>query len=287
MSARRLLVLAGSALVSACASSPRAMQRALDPSMERVLVMEQYLGTVVGVTRHPSRMMRSDGFVYVSDVSPVMRYFAALGDSAAYLPLRRFLETRLLFEDSAGLKLARRFREGDPPERATPYGYLWTGTALLEGWRTLRDTASARLLAQLDPASVGAAPGRGEMYRLSTDCGAALDAVATDAAPARAVLARARRFVRSAQAAREQAAMGVTASEGEVDLLSCLTRVGLALDDADAAVTYLDRMLDLLQPFLSHSGRTDVGTGADVLLTLHRVREQGPGWAAPNSRPGR
>jgi hypothetical protein len=72
-----------------------------------------------------------------------------------------------------------------------------------------------------------------------------------------------------------------------VDLLSCLTRIGLALNNPDATVRYLDRMLDLLEPFLTHSGRTDLGTGADVLLTLHRVREAGPKWAFPHEPGGR
>jgi len=284
-----ITVAAGAAAQPAhtIAPSTAAMRRALEPSMERVIILERYLGTVVGLTKHPSRMTRSDGFVYLSDLAPVMRQFAELGNRASYLPLRQFLERSMVRENGAEAQLSRRYRADAPFERATPYGYLWTSKALLEGWRSLGDTASAQLLARLNPAAVGAAPGRGEMYKLSTDCGDALDVVRSDPAPARAVLARARTFVGSAAARQEQLAMGVSASEGEVDLLSCLTRAGLALNNPDATVRYLDRLLDLLHPFLAHSGRTDLGTGADVLLTLHRVREAGPKWSAPSPAGGR
>ncbi|MBM3906692.1 MAG: hypothetical protein FJ363_01310 [Gemmatimonadetes bacterium] len=284
-----ITVAAGAAAQPSNSSAPSAaaMRRALEPSMERVLILERYFGTVVGLTKHPSRMTRSDGFVYLSDLAPVMRQFAELGERESYLALRQFLERGMVRENGAEVQLSRRYRADAPFELATPSGYLWTGKALLEGWRSLGDTASAQLLARINPGAAGTAAGRGEMYKLSTDCGDALDVVRSDPAPARAVLVRARTFVGSPAARKEQLAMGVTAAEGEVDLLSCLTRVGLALNNPDVAVRYLDRMLDVLQPLLTHSGRTDLGTGADVLLTLHRVREAGPKWSAPSPAGGR
>lgn len=279
---RRRLRLLGllSVLAGGCAVAQTRMQRALDPSMERVLIVEQYLSTVAGMSAYPERMSRSDGFVYISDLAPVLRYFAERGERERYVALRRFVMEQMMWRDATGLMLARRYRRGEPLERATSYGYLWIRKALLVGWDNLSDTASAQALAQLVPLPESATSGRNALYELSMGCADAMDVVASDPAPARAVLTRARQFLRTEQARQDQRAVGAV-SEGEVDLLSCLTRAGLAVRDPDATVRHLDRMLDLLDPLVIHSGRADVGTSADILLTLYRVRELGPSWSAP------
>jgi hypothetical protein len=296
MSGRLRVVVVGLAALSALAAlselaapaamAQRPMQRALEPSMERVLIMEDYLRTVSGLSKHPERLSRSDGYVYLSDLAPVMRYFAETEDRASYVQLRTFLLANMLQRRPEGILLARRFRTGQPFERATPYGYHWTRKALLDAWQAFGDTISAATLAQLVPIEQDGASSSG-MYTLSLDCADAMDVVKSDPAPGRAVLSRAKSFVGTKKAREEQLATGSVAAEGEVDLLSCLTRLGVALNDPDAAVRYLDRMLDLLHPFLQHSGRTDLGTGADVLLTLHRVREAGPTWSALPARGAR
>jgi hypothetical protein len=267
-------------LAAACASTPqRRMHRALDASMERVLRTEAYLRSVAGITGQPSRLARGDGFIYVSDVAPVMRYLAETRDTVRYRALRSFLTEKLMRRGPSGFELARRYREGDAWEGATAYGYRWATQALSEGWRLLADTTSARVLAQAAPFEARAAQNPSEMYRLSMDCSDAVEIVASDPAPARAVMARARKLVGSRKAAEEQAALGYTAVEGEVDLLSCLTRVALSLEDPDATVWGLDHLLDHIKPMLVHSGRPDLGTAADILLTLRRVREAGPEYA--------
>lgn len=267
-------------LAAGCASAPSArMGRALDASMERVLRTESYLRSVAGISSHPSRLTRSDGFVYLSDVAPILRYLAEVRDTARFRTLRSFATDKMMRRGPSGYEMARRYREGGAFEGATPYGYTWTTQALAEGWRLLGDTASASVLAQMAPFGAGAAQNPSVMYQLSVACGDASEVVKADPAAARAVLARARKFVGSQRAAEEQAAPGSTAVEGEVDLLSCLTRLGLALEDPDASVWYLDHLLDRLKPLLMHSGRPDLGTAADILLTLRRVREAGPEYA--------
>lgn len=264
-------------LAAGCASAPPArMRRALDASMERVLRTEAYLRSVAGISSHPSRLMRGDGFVYISDVAPILRYLAEVRDTARFRALRAFTTDKLMRRGPSGVQVARRYREGEAFEAATPYGVVWTTQALAEGWRLLGDTASASVMAQLAPQDPSPAPNPSEMYQLSLACGDAMDVVTADPAPARAVLRQARTLVGSAKAAKEQAALGVTAVEGEVDLLSCLTRAGVALHDPDATVRYLDRLLDRMAPLVVHAGRPDMGTAADILLTLRRVREAGP-----------
>lgn len=283
MSPRALTLAALSAVLvvaAGCASAPPArMHRALDASMERVLRTEAYLRSVAGISSYPSRLTRGDGFVYISDVAPILRYLAEVRDTARFRSLRSFTIDKMMRRGPSGFEIARRYREGEGFLEATPYGYVWTTQALAEGWRLLGDTVSASVLAQLAPHEAASAQNPSEMYQLSLACGDAMDAVAFDQAPARAVLKRARTLVGSAKAATEQAALGVTAVEGEVDLLSCLTRVGIAVQDPDATVRYLDRLLDRMAPLLVHSGRPDMGTAADILLTLRRVREAGPEYS--------
>lgn len=283
MTRRALTVTALTALLAlahGCASSPPVrLRRALDASMERVLRTESYLRSVAGISSQPARLTRGNGFIYVSDVAPILRYLADVRDTTRFRALRGFMTDKLLRRGPAGYEVARRYREGDAFERATPYGYLWTTQALAEGWRLLGDTASASVLAQMAPSAVGAEQSPSIMYQLSVQCGDASEVVRADPAAARAVLARAKKFIGTQRAAEEQAALGSTAVEGEVDLLSCLTRLGLALQDPDATVWYLDHLLDHIKPMLVHSGRPDLGTSADILLTLRRVREAGPAYA--------
>lgn len=283
MMPRALTIVALSGVVvlaAGCASAPSArMRRALDPSMERVLRTESYLRSVSGVSSHPSRLTRSDGFVYLSDAAPILRYLAEVKDTARYRALRGFLTDKMMRRGPSGFELARRYREGEAFQAATPYGYLWASQALAEGWRLLGDTVSASVLAQFAPQAPAPAQGVSATYQLAVDCGDAMDVVTSEPARARAVLKRARTLVGRAPASGEQPGLGVTSGEGEVDLLSCLTRAGIAVQDPDATVVHLDRLLDRMAPLLRHSGRPDMGTGADILLTLRRVREVGPEYA--------
>ena len=268
-------------------ASSAAMRRALDASIERVLLSERYLATVIGLTISPSRMTRSDGFVYLSDLAPVMRRFAELGDAASYVALRRFLGDRMVVPEGSAARLAARYREDAAFEPAAPLAYFWTRKALLEGWRSLGDTASAQLLARVNPSTGGVAPGRGEGLALTADCDDALDQLPSERAPARAVLERARTIVGSAAARAERTTRENVEADGETVLLSCLTRLGLAMNDPDATVRHLDPLLDLLAQYQSFSGRPGLGTGADVLITLHRVRLAGPKWALRLEPAGR
>ncbi|MDP1891817.1 MAG: hypothetical protein Q8K55_13070 [Gemmatimonadaceae bacterium] len=267
-------------LAAGCASAPPVrMRRALDASMERVLRTESYLRSVAGISSHPSRLTRGDGFVYISDVAPILRYLAEVRDTARFRALRAFTTEKMMRRGPSGFEVARRYRDGAAFEAATPYGRVWTTQAFAEGWRLLGDTVSASVLAQLAPPDKALAQHPSELSQLSITCGDAMDVVTLDPAPARAVLRRARTLVGSAKAAEDQAALGSTAVEGEVDLLSCLTRTGLALRDPDATVRYLDRLLDRMEPLVKRSGRPDMGTAADILLTLRRVREAGPSFS--------
>jgi hypothetical protein len=208
-----------------------------------------------------------------------MRYLAEVRDTTRFRTLRSFLTEQMMRRGPSGYELARRHRDGSAFEGATAYGYRWATQALAEGWRLLGDTTSALALAQFAPFDAGSVSDPSEMYRLSIACSDAIETVNSDPASARAVLARARKLVGSQKAAQEQATLGSTAVAGEVDLLSCLTRVGLAVRDPDATVWALDHLLDHIKPLLTHSGRPDVGTTADILLTLRRVREAGPEYA--------
>ena len=273
--------LAGALLVSAgCASAPSArMSRALDASMERVLRTETYLRNVAGISSHPSRLTRGDGFVYLSDVAPILRYLAEVRDTVRFRALRSFMTDKMLRRGPSGFEVARRYRAGEAFQGATPYGYVWTTQALAEGWRLMDDTASASVLAQLAPQAPASLEDPSEMYQLSLAFGDAMEVVTVDPAPAHAVLKRARTLLGTAREARMQAARGVAAAEGEADLLSCLTRAGIAVQDPDATVRYLDRLLDRMEPLVRRSGRPDMGTAADILLTLRRVREAGPQYS--------
>ncbi len=279
--ARSLAAVLGVLLIVAgCASAPPArMQRALDPSMERVLRTEAYLRHVAGVSSSPSRLTRSDGFVYTSDVAPILRYLAEVRDTTRFRVLRAFATDKLMRRGASGFEVARRYREGAAFQAATPHGYGWTTQALAEGWRLLGDTASASVLAQVAPPDASVSPALNPMERMLKECGDAMDALAADPAPARAALRQARTVLGDARAAAARAGRGATAPDGEVDLLSCLTRAAIAVQDPDATVRYLDRMLDRLAPLVAQSGRPEMGTAADVLLTLRKVREAGPDYA--------
>jgi hypothetical protein len=255
------------------------MRRALDASIERVLRTEAYLRSVAGVSSHPSRLTRSDGFVYLSDVAPILRYLAEVRDTARFGALRAFTTSKMMRRGPAGFEVALRYREGEAFQAATPSGYAWTTQALAEGWRLLGDTVSASVLAQFAPQEPASERTPTAMNPLAMACRDALDAVAVDPASARAVLRRASTQVGSARAGREQAARRVAVEEGEYERLSCLTQLGLAVQDPDATVRYLDRLLDLLAPLVANSGRPDMGTSADILVTLRRVREAGPDYA--------
>lgn len=283
MTRRAGLALAiGFALTAAgCASSQSRMHRALDPSMERVMRTESYLWTVSGISGFPGRLVRGDGKVYLADVAPQLRYLASTGDTARFLQLRTFVYGKMVRRDSTGLSPLRAYRDGAPFEPATQYGVKWLSKALMDGWTQMGDTLSAMMLAQLRMDDATTPPHATQMYLLTIACGDAMDVVSVDPQPAREVLARAKRLFRTGEAEAEQRAVGITEAEGEVDLLSCLTRVGLALEDPDVTVRYLDHMLGHLSPLVSHSGRPDLGTTADVLLTLHRVRKAGPQYYDP------
>lgn len=276
-----LLVVAG------CASAPPArMRRALDASMERVLRTEAYLRSVAGISSHPSRLTRSDGFVYLSDVAPILRYLAEVRDTARFRALRAFATDKLMRQGPSGFEVARRYRAGDTFQGATPLGYVLTTQALAEGWRLLGDTVSASVLAQLAPRAPAPRQDTSVIDQLAIACGDATEVVTIDPVPARAVLNRARTVVGSDGSASARPALGDGAEAGDDDLLSCLTRVGIALQDPDATVRYLDRLLDHMEPLVSRSGRPDMGTAADVLVTLRRVRVAGPEYARERS-PGR
>lgn len=263
---------------SACATTGGPMQRGLDASMERVLRTESYLRTVTGISANPARLSRGDGYIYLSDVAPQLRYMANTGDTARYRALRAYTVEHLMPLDETGRRPARRYRSDGKFEPATLYGYVWLTKSLRDGWQLLGDTASAEALARIKVDVPALPKDATRMYVVTAACGDAMDVIDTDQRPARAVLADARKLLGSKRADAEQRAAGISVVEGEVDLLSCLTRVGLALKDPDITVRYLDHMLDHLEPLLSHSGRPDLGTSSDVLLTLQWVRRAGPAF---------
>jgi hypothetical protein len=286
---RRLIValaLSGVVLVAAsCASVTTPMQRALDPSMERVLITEGYLTSVAGISGNPARLTRSNGYVYLADVAPQMLYLAEIGDTVRYRSLRTYVADRMMRRDGAQLVPSRRYRQEAAFEEATPYGYYWLGKALILGWERLRDTTSAQLVAQMVRSNEPPSAATDRLYLLAIECADAMDVVASNPSAARAVLAKARSVVGSVEASKELAAAGLTQVDGELDALSCLTRAAVAANDPDNAVRHLDRMLDILRPLLQHSGRPDLGTSADVLRTLHMVRAAGPSYYARRRAP--
>lgn len=278
----RLVLLVSMALgATACASSQSRMHRALDPSMERVLRTQQYLFSVSGISSNPSRLARGDGYIYLSDLAPQMRYLAHTGDTARYRVLRAFVQEHMLRRDPDGFVPGRRYRADASFQPATPYGYLFLNRALSEAWQSLRDTASAQLVAQIKWNETPSSASYPTMYKLMTRCAEAMDVVSTDPAAGRAVLKDAKALLHAPKVEAEQAAEGKTALEGEADALACLTRLSIALADPDATVRNLDHLLDHLNPLLNHSGRPDMGTTADILLTLNRVRAAGPRYFDP------
>ena len=279
----RSTLVVGALCLAACATTQSRMHRALDPSMERALSTEGYLATVAGISQYPERLTRGDGYVYLSDLAPQMRYLATVGDTARFRALRSFVYQKMMRRDAAGMAPILAYREGAASRPATPYGVRFLREALRGGWRLMGDTLSATMLAQMQAVDAPLAGNSTRIYQLTMDCNNAEEAVGTDPAPARAVVARAKAVVGNLAAAAEQAASGSTEIDGETDLLSCLTRVGLALQDPDVTVRYLDRLLDQLNPLLSHSGRPSLGTSADVLFTLYRVRRAGPAYYDPGS----
>jgi hypothetical protein len=266
---------------SACASAQPRMWRALDPSMERVLRTETYLSTVSGISANPAKIMRGDGYVYMADLAPQLRFLANTADTTRYRALRAFLSDKMMRHNGAALAPMRRYRSGAVFEPATQYGVIWLNTALRDGWKLLGDTASAMMLAQVRMVEAPPPPNATRVYNLTVACGEAMDVVQTSLVAARDVVSRAKTLLADPTVETEQAKAGVTVVEGEADLLSCLTRVGLALQDPDVTVTYLDHLLTHLTPLMVHSGRPDLGTTADILLTLHRVREAGPRYFDP------
>jgi len=262
-------------LVAACAPAQSHMRRALDPSMERVLRIENYIQTVAGISGNARRLMRGDGFIYMSDVAPQLRYLAQTGDAARYRSLRMFVQQNMLQRDATGLTPARLYRRDAKFEKATAYGYHWLGEALKDGWRLLGDTASAQLLAQITWSAEEMTQAYASTYGYTMRCADAAEEARENPALGRAILAR---------ADREMRALNVIGAEFELDVLACMTRLAIAVQDADKSVKYVDRMLDILQPLITHAGRPDVGTSADVLLTFRRVREVGPRYYDP--RPG-
>jgi hypothetical protein len=99
--------------------------------------------------------------------------------------------------------------------------------------------------------------------------------VSADAAVGRRVLASHRRF-RGGETAAEASSLDLRGSDGDLVALACLTRLGLAVKDPDETVRFLDRMLDLIAPLQSRSGRPDPGAAAEVLQALREVRAAGP-----------
>ncbi len=275
----RVLFFALASGMAACASSQSGLQRALDPSMERVLRTESYLWTVSGITGHPERLMRSDGYIYMSDMAPVMRYLTLVQDTSRFLTLRKFVQANMLSRDASGLLPWRRFRDGARFERATPYGDRFLRQALNLAWHELGDTVSGELLARVPWFSGDEDEKYSESYRLAMRCADAVDLVSYDVAVARATLRDANsRFDRIVAENVKRGDSRVEA--GELDLASCLTRLAIMAGDPDATVRYLDRTLDIVAPLLVHSGRPDLGTTADVLLTLRLVRQKGPAYHA-------
>jgi hypothetical protein len=281
---RHVLLVVVALGAAACASSPSRMHRALDPSMERVLRTEQYLFNVSGISSVPSRLARGDGFIYMSDLAPQMRFFANTGDTARYRVLRAFVQDHMVRRDPDGLVPARMYRANASFQQATPYSYLFLGRALREAWLNLGDTASAQLVGQIKWNEMPSTANYSTMYKVMTRCAEAMDVVATDPATGRAVLKDAKALMINTPKVKveaEQAALGATAAKEEMDALSCLIRLSIALSDPDATVRNLDHLLDHLQPLVSHSGRPDPGTTADILLTLNRVRSAGPRYFEP------
>ncbi len=279
----RVVLAAALASGASCASTQSRMHRALDPSMERVLATESYLWTVSGISGQPERLLRSDGYLYLSDIGPVMRYLALVQDSSRFRSLRRFVETNMLGRDSVGrLVPLRRSRTGSAFERATPYGDRFLRKALNSAWQQFSDSASAKLLASISWVTDDQDDKYDEMYHLTMHCADAVDVTGADLTAAAAVLKDADRRFNGLVDENNRLGKSKVAG-GELDFASCLTRLAVVTNNPDATVRYLDRTLDILKPLLVHSGRPDLGTTADVLLTLRLVKLSGPSYYDPSS----
>jgi len=273
-----LVVSALSLASSACSLATTRMERALDPSMERVAGALVYLQTAAGISSNPQRMIRSDGYVYLSDIGPELRYMAVTGDSASYRALRRFAERDMVRREAAGAVPRRRYREGTPFEAASPFAALRFTEALTLGWQTFGDTASAILAAQMAPVAPLAREltvPRTETDQVAEQCVIAETTIASNPKAAAALLDRSRRYNGSREVP-EESALGLRGSDATLVALACLTRVALELRDPDASVRHLDTMLDYLDPLMAHSGRPDLGVASDVLMALRKAQATGP-----------
>lgn len=273
------LAVAAVLLSGACASHQTRMQRALDASMERAYLTGLYLQTVAGISGTPSRLTRNDGVVYLSDVAPQMLFLAEAGDTARYRSLRAFVADKLVRRSATGVVPGLRYRTDLRFEDAPAPTRRVLGRALIAGWARLGDTTSAQLVAQFAPSTDEAATLE-PVDALVSECGDALDVVGSDPAPARAVLGKARAVLASARQAQNTAGSR-PGGAGELKAQACLARAAIAINDPDAAVRHLDRMLDLLAPIVRNAGRPDLSTSADVLRTLSVVRAAGPSSYLP------
>lgn len=275
---RSLLSVVAALAAAACSSLgvQGPMQRALDPSMERLVSTEIYIRDVAGISGDVSRIMRGDGYVYLVDVGPTMRHVALIGDTLSYRRLRRFVDTSLMARDAAGAQPRRRVRGASPFEPATPYAVRRLGDALSLGWQRFGDTASAVLAASLRPVETMDRSGSAT-DQLVERCTMAEVAGRVDKTAARRVLASAKSF-RNSVAVTQVGSIDLRGGDADLSALACLTRLGLALKDPDATVRFLDRLLSRLQPYTRGSGRPDPGAAADVLLVLREAREQGPAF---------
>ena len=152
----RSTLVVGALCLAACATTQSRMHRALDPSMERALSTEGYLATVAGISQYPERLTRGDGYVYLSDLAPQMRYLATVGDTARFRALRSFVYQKMMRRDAAGMAPILAYREGAASRPATPYGVRFLREALRGGWRLMGDTLSATMLAQMQAVEKGA-----------------------------------------------------------------------------------------------------------------------------------
>lgn len=270
------VVVAGALALAAsgCSLATTRMQRALDPSMERAMAAASYLQSAAGITADARRLIRSDGYVYLSDIGPQLRYLATTGDSSSYGSLRRFAEREMVRRDATGFAARLRFRQDAPFEVATPFATLRFTEALALGWRTLGDTASAMLAARMAPVTpVGGQ--RTETDVAAEECVNAEVSLASNPLAGAALLRRFRRYDGSKDLHAESQ-LGLRGRDASLVALSCLTRVSLTLGDPDAAVRHLDRLLGRLDPLLAKSGRPDPGAASDALLTLRQALGAGP-----------
>ncbi len=261
----------------ACSMATTRMERALDPSMERTVLAENYLRVVSGISADARRNARGDGYIYLADIAPQLRYMAMTGDAPAYRRLREFAARSLVERDGSSLQPIRRYRGGAPFEPASRLDALHFADALAAGWRAFGDTASAVLAAQRAPLpSLGAAAPA--TVSAAEQCVNAEAALPGDRARAATVLSTFRRYDRGT-AGTSEAAAGPLAGDDRLTTIACLTRLGLATGDPDASVRFLDALLRRLDPMVKGSGRPDAGASADILMTLRLALAAGPKYA--------